>query len=81
MFGDVTKGEELYLGGKMQEKFSKKQENFSRKEDVIFERDVLKRVEILGEAVQTALEALLEIQAEQKLLTYILTKTANSKEE
>ncbi len=79
--GGVKTEEELYLGGKMQEKFSKKQENFSRKEDVIFERDVLKRVEILGEAVQTALEALLEIQAEQKLLTYILTKTANSKEE
>ncbi|MCX4274794.1 MAG: hypothetical protein OSJ27_03305 [Candidatus Gastranaerophilales bacterium] len=72
--GGVKTEEELYLGGKMQEKFSKKQERFS-------DGDVLKRVEILGEAVQTALEALLEIQAEQKLLTYILTKTANSKEE
>ena len=57
----------------MQEKFSKKQEKFS-------DRDVLKRVEILGEAVQTALEALLEIQAEQKLLTYILTKGGKGEE-
>ena len=71
--GGVTKEEELYLGGKMQEKFSKKQEKFS-------DRDVLKRVEILGEAVQTALEALLEIQAEQKLLTYILTKGGKGEE-
>ncbi len=44
------------------------------------EKDILKRVEILGEAVQTALEAVLEIQAEQKLLTYILTKSAKDKE-
>ena len=57
----------------MQEKFSKKQEKFS-------DGDVLKRVEILGEAVQTALEALLEIQAEQKLLTYILTKGGKGEE-
>lgn len=44
------------------------------------ERDILKRVEILGEAVQTALEALLEIQAEQKLLTYMLTKRVKDRE-
>jgi len=49
---------ELYLGGKMQEKNKT--------------TNLLKRVEILGEAAQTALEALLEIQAEQKLLTYLL---------
>lgn len=44
----------------MQKKFSKE--------------DILRRIEILGEAAQTALEAVLEIQSEQKLLTYILTK-------
>ncbi len=49
---------ELYLGGKMQEQKKKK--------------NLIKRVEILGEAAQTALEAILEIQAEQKLLTYLL---------
>lgn len=49
---------ELYLGGKMQEQTTQK--------------NLIKRVEILGEAVQTALEAILEIQAEQKLLTYLL---------
>ncbi len=64
----------LYLGGKMQENSNEKWGNLS-------EKDILKRVEILGEAVQTALEALLEIQAEQKLLTYILTKRAKDKEE
>lgn len=52
----------------MQEKNGKKQEGFNKE-------DILKRIEILGEAVQTALEALLEIQAEQKLLTYMLSKT------
>ncbi len=57
----------------MQEKREEKRENSN-------ERDILKRVEILGEAVQTALEALLEIQAEQKLLTYILTKEGRGKE-
>jgi len=36
------------------------------------QKNLIKRVEILGEAVQTALEAILEIQAEQKLLTYLL---------
>lgn len=36
------------------------------------ESNIIKRVEILGEAVQTALEAILEIQAEQKLITYLL---------
>lgn len=35
-------------------------------------KNLIKRVEILGEAAQTALEAILEIQAEQKLLTYLL---------
>jgi len=45
------------------------------------EKDILKRVEILGEAVQTALEAVLEIQAEQKLLTYILTKSAKDRKD
>jgi|MucameStandDraft_1065616.scaffolds.fasta_scaffold10140_2 predicted transport protein len=49
---------ELYLGGKMQEQTTQK--------------NLIKRVEILGEAAQTALEAILEIQAEQKLLTYLL---------
>lgn len=37
-------------------------------------KNILKRVEVLGEAVQTALEALLEIQAEQKLLYYLVSK-------
>ncbi len=36
------------------------------------QKNLIKRVEILGEAAQTALEAILEIQAEQKLLTYLL---------
>ncbi len=57
------------------------QENSNEKWGNLSEKDILKRVEILGEAVQTALEALLEIQAEQKLLTYILTKRAKDKEE
>ena len=35
---------------------------------------LLKRIEILGEAVQTALEAVLEIQVEQKLITYLLAE-------
>lgn len=35
---------------------------------------ILKRVEVLGEALQTALEAILEIQSEQKLISYLLTE-------
>ncbi len=38
------------------------------------EKDIIKRVEVLGEAVQTALDAILEIQAEQKLIKYLLFK-------
>lgn len=55
----------LYLGGKMQKNNTKTK--------------LLKRIEILGEAAQAALEAILEIQAEQKFITYILTEK-NEKE-
>ena len=34
---------------------------------------------ILGEAVQTALEAVLEIQVEQKLITYLLAENKEKK--
>ena len=57
---------ELYLGGKMQEQTTQK--------------NLIKRVEILGEAAQTALEAILEIQAEQKLLTYLLLEKEPAEE-
>ena len=40
---------------------------------------LLKRIEILGEAVQTALEAVLEIQVEQKLITYLLAENKEKK--
>ncbi len=35
-------------------------------------QNVLKRMEVLGEALQTALEAILEMQTEHKLITYLL---------
>lgn len=35
---------------------------------------IIKRVEILDEALQTALEAILEIQSEQRLIRYLLSE-------
>ena len=35
-------------------------------------QNILRRMEVLGEALQTALEALLEIQSEHKLISYLL---------
>ena len=40
---------------------------------------LLKRIEILGEAVQTALEAVLEKKKKKKLITYLLAENKEKK--
>ncbi len=34
---------------------------------------ILKRLEVLSEALETAFDAILEIQAEQKLISYLIS--------
>lgn len=46
----------------------------------IEKQNILKRIEILGEALNTALEALFEIQAEYKLITYLLLEEKHGNE-
>lgn len=45
------------------------------------QQNILKRTEVLGEALQTALEALLEMQAEHKLITYLLLEEERENKE
>ena len=43
--------------------------------------NIIKRLEVLNEAAQSALDAILEIQAEQKLITYLLLENKNIDED
>lgn len=47
----------------------------------IDEQQILKRMEVLGEALNTAMEALLEIQSEHKLILYLLLQEKEKNKE
>jgi len=45
------------------------------------EQQIMKRMEVLKEALDTAFDALLEIRAEERLITYLLFEGEKKKDE